>query len=120
MLFRSVITGATACILAVVSALGFQPVLDRCVAGHDLDALGEVFFDPTQGGLVCANHSLGRGHQNIRLSLAEKDVLQRIMISQSWHDLRTVQLSDAIHQAVWALASRAFDRPLPRWWRLAL
>lgn len=109
------VAGATACILAVLSALGFQPITGRCVAGHAFSESNDLFFDPAQGGVLCEVHARAAGTPSLRLSYS--DVREfGVLVKSSWSDIGELKLPAAVHQAVWSLGVRALDRSLPQWW----
>lgn len=107
--------GAAACVLLIMSALGFQPVVERCVVGHAFDESDEFFFDPAQGGVLCKTHAPIFGTPALPMSYAEVRQLG-ILIKSSWTDISKLMLAETVHRAVWSLGVRALDRSLPKWW----
>ncbi len=111
---ESVENSVAACVVRIMSALGFQPVLEQCVAGHAWGTEEQFFIDVTQGGVVCVLHV--QTTENRRFSLGAEDLKRMTsLLSDDFFGENSI-VSEVIHRAVWSLASQAFDRALPRWW----
>ena len=84
---------------------GFRPVVEHCVACDEADAL--VAFDPTEGGLLCAEHRRGT-----RISPAAVDLLRAILGGRLRAAL-DAPASPATHE-VDQLATRVMEHHLER------
>lgn len=111
---ESVENSVAACVVRIMSALGFRPVLEQCVAGHAWGAEEQFFLDVTQGGVVCALHI--QTAESRRFLLNTEDLKGMISLLSSDVFSQNTVVSEVVHRAVWSLASQAFDRALPRWW----